>query len=209
MITATTVLQTAFGRFRVRYHRTTYGDGVSLSRGCLSRGTPLVRLHSACLFGEVFSSSHCDCHNQFTEALHLIRKSGTGVIVYTYQEGRGIGLEEKIRAMEIQRRDHCDTVDAFAKLGYPPDLRTYKREMEILGDLEMSRLIRLISCNPSKIKVLSIAGYTVIEHLETGTRHLGLLARKELAVKKQRLGYCIHTLSGDNHPDSTERKGGS
>jgi len=95
-ITASTIIKTRFGDFQVSFHETESGDCVSFSQGKLTKGKPIVRLHSACLFGEVFHSLHCDCLRQVTQTMALIQKNKCGVIVYSYQEGRGIGLKRKV-----------------------------------------------------------------------------------------------------------------
>lgn len=117
-IVSSTILKTKFGKFKVCYHRTKYGDCVSFPKGNISKGILLLRIHSACLFGEVFNSLHCECEKQLEKTMRLIKKNRRGVIIYSYQEGLGIGLKKKIEAMEIQRLEKCDTVSAFKKLGF-------------------------------------------------------------------------------------------
>src|SRR6266404_2077417 len=102
-IRSSTIIQTDFGSFKVSYHEIDAQGYVSFAHGDISRNTPIVRIHSACLFGEAFHSLHCDCNHQLTETMRVIDQHGSGVIVYSYQEGRGIGLEKKIEAMEIER----------------------------------------------------------------------------------------------------------
>ena len=116
-ISASTIIHTDFGKFRVCYHKYKDDFCISFSKGNLKIGIPIVRIHSACLFGEVLRSIHCDCDHQIVEAMRKIKKHGNGVIIYSYKEGRGIGIEKKIRAMEIQRSMKCDTVEEFKKLG--------------------------------------------------------------------------------------------
>ena len=103
MITASTIIKTGFGNFKVSYHKFGKKICVSFSYGDLAKNEPIVRFHSACLFGEAFHSLHCDCQHQITKVMSLIQTNGNGVIIYAYQEGRGIGLENKIKSMELER----------------------------------------------------------------------------------------------------------
>jgi len=189
-ITSSTIIKTEFGNFRVCFHETKHNKCVSFSQGDLSKNTPIVRLHSACLFGEVFHSLHCDCYHQLTETMRLIRVNKCGVLIYSFQEGRGIGLKKKIQAMEIQRIEKCDTVDAFKKIGLKKsDYRDYKAEIEALKDLGLGKKIKTFSGNPQKIKALEEAGYNIIEFLKVDDKILTEEAKEEIETKLKKMGY--------------------
>ncbi|MDP2860838.1 MAG: GTP cyclohydrolase II RibA [bacterium] len=190
-ITETTVLHLKFADFTTSYHKTKYGDCLSFSLGDVTRDTPIVRIHSACLFGEVFYSLHCDCGQQIKKSLQMIKKHGSGVIVYTYAEGRGIGIENKIKSMETEMRFHLDTVEAFSKLGFEkPDLRDYTREVQALKDLKLSKKVILISNNPQKIQALTDAGYRIKKTVTLKIK-LNEYNSRELFVKKHKLNYLL------------------
>ncbi len=190
-IAASTILKTDYGDFNVGFHETDHGECVSFAQGDLSLDVPVVRIHSACLFGEAFHSQHCDCHQQLAETMDLIRQNTQGVIVYSLRhEGRGIGLKKKIEAMEIQRTENCDTVEAFSKLGFDnPDLRTYDAEIQALAELKLAASIRTFSGNPEKIAALQKAGYRIIELLKIQREKITALALTEVQVKETKMGY--------------------
>ena len=188
-IVASTIIKTEFGDFRVCYHETKKGFCVSFSQGDLSKDNPIVRLHSACLFGEVFHSLHCDCYCQLTETMALIHEHKQGVIIYSYQEGMGIGLKKKIESMEIQRKEKCDIVEAFGKLGLKSDYRTFDVEMEALKDLGVSRRIETLSGSSVKIDAFKKVGYTISKLLKIDDRKLSNIAKEELKTKKEKMGY--------------------
>jgi 3,4-dihydroxy 2-butanone 4-phosphate synthase/GTP cyclohydrolase II len=189
-ITASTQLNLKFGLFNVSYHRKGSKNCVSFSYGDIRNQTPIVRLHSSCLFGEVFLSKHCDCRQQIEKTLKAIRKHGSGVIIYSYAEGRGIGLENKIKAMELERTCDIDTVNAFLRLGFKPDLREYGFEIGSLKDLNVSKNIILVSNNLEKIKQLEKAGFVITRKIKLKIR-LNRYIKKELFVKNKHLGYYI------------------
>ncbi len=190
VITARTILKTRFGDFQVAYHKTKYGSAVSFSKGDISIGTPVVRFNSACLFGEAFHSLHCDCEHQLTETMRLIKENDSGTIIYRYQEGRGIGLEKKIKAMEIERTQNMDTVEAFKKLGLKKsDYRNFKAEVQALKDLKSSKTIETFSGNPKKIKALEDAGYKITKILSGKPSDFSPRAKKERAAKEKKMGY--------------------
>lgn len=189
-IRATTILPTAHGEFKVNYHNFDFGSGVSFSVGDLTQENTLVRLHSSCLFTESFHSKLCDCELQLSTSLQLIANENQGVVVYTYEEGRGVGLENKIRALEVERTEGLDTVDAYKKLGFKPDPRDYKVAVSILKDLQVGNKIRLITNNPRKQKGVEEGGFEVSE-LVALTYPMTERLRKYLRVKKDKLGHRI------------------
>jgi 3,4-dihydroxy 2-butanone 4-phosphate synthase / GTP cyclohydrolase II len=189
MITQSTQLQLQSGLFTVRYHRTSHGECVSVAHGDLAHGAPVVRLHASCLFGEAFGALGCDCAPQLASTLELIQQHG-GVLVYRYAEGRGVGLEQKIQALELQHTRWLDTVEAFAAMGYEPDLRQYGAELEALADLGVSRTVKFASQNPRKLVALQAAGFEVVEQLHPAIE-VTEYNRPELLTKKNKLGYSI------------------
>ena len=189
-ITATTELKTEYGLFRVNYHRTGHHKCVTFVFGDIQNAIPIVRLHSACLFGEGFHSSHCDCHFQLQTAMLYIVDHGVGVIAYAFDEGRGIGLEKKIRAMNIQQEEQCDTVEAFKKIGLEySDYRTYEAEVAALRDLELNPSIYLVTGNPDKIAAIQKAGFIIKSLIHFDSNNLSKEANLEKQVKIEKLGY--------------------
>lgn len=158
-------LNTVFGVFRIRGYKYKGQDCVSLHipKSVPSEGA-LVRVQSCCLFGETFNSVDCDCRWQVHHSLERIAEAGAGIFIYLYQEGRGIGILEKIRAYEIQQEHDCDTVEAFEKMGLKKsDLRTYDAAVEILKDYEADD-IKLLTNNPDKAEAFSNSGFKVSTH---------------------------------------------
>ena len=159
-------LPTEFGMFRAVAYKSMVdpAEHIALVMGDIDPEEPtLVRVHSECLTGDVFGSRRCDCGNQMNMALKAIGDAGKGVFVYMRQEGRGIGLHNKIKAYALQDSG-LDTVDANIKLGFPPDLRWYGIGAQILVDLKVKKM-RLLTNNPKKVVGLDAYGLELIEQL--------------------------------------------
>jgi 3,4-dihydroxy 2-butanone 4-phosphate synthase/GTP cyclohydrolase II len=149
----------------------------------------LVRVHSECLTGDVFHSLRCDCGEQLDQALQRIAAEDRGVLLYMAQEGRGIGLLNKLRAYELQEQG-LDTVEANLELGFPPDAREWGIGNQILADLGLST-IRILTNNPKKISGLEGYGLTVTEQVPIELPP-NAENRRYLAAKRERLGHRLH-----------------
>jgi 3,4-dihydroxy 2-butanone 4-phosphate synthase/GTP cyclohydrolase II len=190
---ADTHLPTAFGDFRIVGYRSLVDTKhhLALVKGDVGTGEDvLVRMHSECMTGDIFGSLRCDCGEQLLASLAQIEAEGRGVLVYLAQEGRGIGLLNKLMAYELQERHALDTVDANLALGLPVDLRTYGVGAQILIDLGL-RSVRLLTNNPKKIVGLQGFGISVTEQLPIVTT-VNLHNERYLRAKAQRLGHAIH-----------------
>jgi 3,4-dihydroxy 2-butanone 4-phosphate synthase/GTP cyclohydrolase II len=187
-----TGLPTGFGDFKVVGYRSLVDDKhhVALVKGDVDgKADVLVRVHSECLTGDVFHSLRCDCGEQLESALSMIEAEGEGVLLYLAQEGRGIGLLNKLKAYKLQE-EGFDTVDANLKLGLPADLRDYGIGAQILVDLGLSS-IRILTNNPKKIRGLegyglSVAAQIPIQHMANPHNEAYLRAKKE------RMGHTLH-----------------
>lgn len=184
-------LPTRYGRFRLHLYRSKIdgAEHLALTAGDLTTPEPvLARVHSECLTGDVFGSERCDCGDQLHTAMRMIAKEGRGVLVYMRQEGRGIGLANKLRAYQLQEKGY-DTVDANLKLGFPVDLREYGLGAQILLDLGVRR-VRLMTNNPKK--VVGIDGYGLkIEERVPLVIPPNEIDRKYLETKKSRMGHLL------------------
>ena len=182
-------LPTEYGEFDIHVYEGAI-DGrtqVALVRGDISDGEGvLARMHSACLTGDIFHSSRCDCGAQLHAAMSLISSEGRGVIVYLDQEGRGIGLANKIRAYALQEQGY-DTVEANERLGFPADSRDYRIGVMILRDLGV-RSVRLLSNNPRKLAGVTGGGLSVSERVPI-EMPASEFSQRYLKTKKDKLGH--------------------
>lgn len=184
-------LPTEWGEFKIAGYRSRTSDEefVALYTGDIqAANVPLVRIHSQCITGEAFGSVKCDCGAQLRRTLEAIAREGTGIVVYQLQEGRGIGIVNKIRAYALQDNG-ADTVEANERLGLGIDLREYKQCAEILVDLGQER-VRLLSNNPLKLIALKEAGIEVVERvaieIEPNDNDLTYLR-----TKKHKMGHIL------------------
>lgn len=184
-------LPTEFGPFRIVGFRSTTSDEefVALVKGEIHpRIATLVRIHSQCLTGDVFHSLKCDCGPQLQRAMEMVQADGTGIIVYQQQEGRGIGIINKIRAYALQD-EGADTIEANLRLGLDVDARRYDQCAEIIKMLGAQR-IRLMSNNPEKVKALRVAGLEVVERVQIEVKSEAP-AFKYLMTKKEKMGHLL------------------
>jgi 3,4-dihydroxy 2-butanone 4-phosphate synthase/GTP cyclohydrolase II len=149
---------------------------------------PLARIHSRCLYGEVFGSAECDCGAQIKAAFALIKKERVGVIIYLDQEGRGCGLTAKAAGYELHDREGLDTVEAYKRLGLPVDARSYGSAVSMLKHLGIERL-RLLTNNPAKVSFLADAGF-LVERVPLRVRPT-IANRDYLWTKQQKLGHDL------------------
>ncbi len=159
----------------------------------LTMGTPkddcLVRIHSECLTGDLFGSIRCDCGTQLEMSLQKIAEEGEGIVIYLRQEGRGIGLSNKLKAYNLQDRG-LDTVEANLELGYEADERNYRVAVEALQKLSIHS-VRLLSNNPLKVQALEHAGIRVSERISLVPKNIPPLLRRYLSTKAEKMGHLI------------------
>lgn len=187
-------LPSRFGAFRiygfegVRPEETEEAVVLKLGNVSAEEGPPLVRIHSQCLTGDVFHSLRCDCRSQLELALDQIVAEGRGLLIYEHQEGRGIGLLNKLRAYELQDAG-LDTVEANEKLGFAADLRDYALPAAILKYFQV-KAVRLLSNNPEKVAALEHAGIAVVERAPIVVPPLETTA-EYLKTKREKLGHLF------------------
>ena len=192
---ASTRLPTSWGMFEAMgFERELRAAGrtaetvLALVLGDLSQGAPLLRVHSQCLTGEVFGSLRCDCGGQLNLAMQTIAQEGGGLVIYEYQEGRGIGLMAKLQAYELQDAG-IDTIEANHALGFKSDFRDFSLAAVILHDLRIPR-VRLLTNNPRKVRALSAAGIEVVERVSCEVRPTAH-SLAYLQTKKQKMGHAL------------------
>src|ERR1700726_2372087 len=187
-------LPTQYGRFTILGVEGATPDetAVALVRGRLNSGSiPLVRIHSQCLTGDVLGSQRCDCRAQLELSLRRIAAARAGVLLYLPQEGRGIGLMNKLRAYELQDRG-MDTVEANEKLGFAADSRDYSFSIAALRLLGVRR-VRLLSNNPDKVQQLESGGIRVVERVPCRPR-TSRLSRAYMETKRTKMGHLLDSL---------------
>jgi GTP cyclohydrolase II len=183
---------TRFGQFRIYGFEGSGEEALVLTRGTIAGDPPpLVRIHSQCLTGDVLSSERCDCRAQLELSLRKIAASTSGILLYLPQEGRGIGLMNKLRAYELQDKG-MDTVEANEKLGFAADSRDYSFSAAALRVLGVRR-VRLLSNNPDKVQQLESAGIRVVERVpcRPQTSHV---SRAYLETKRTKMGHLLDSL---------------
>jgi GTP cyclohydrolase II len=171
---------------------------LALTLGDIHRIAPVVRIHSQCTTGDVFHSLRCDCHDQLHLALRTISEYGAGVVIYEHQEGRGIGLMEKLRAYQLQEKG-LDTIEANLQLGHAIDLRDYALSVEVLRSLKI-RCVQLMTNNPDKLDAVQSAGIEIVRRISAsvpGNPH----SAHYLATKRDKLGHFSEANDGLLVPD--------
>jgi 3,4-dihydroxy 2-butanone 4-phosphate synthase/GTP cyclohydrolase II len=185
-------LPTEWGDFKIAGYRSVTSDEefVVVFKGDLRPDVPaLVRIHSQCLTGDVFGSAKCDCGQQLHLTLQMIEAEGRGAIVYQQQEGRGIGIINKIRAYELQDKG-ADTVEANERLGLAVDAREYRQCAEVLFDLGLCQ-VKVISNNPGKLRALEDAGLEIVERVAIEVE-ANQSAARYLQTKKEKMGHLLN-----------------
>lgn len=186
-----TKLMTKYGEFNINGYTDENGkEHLALYMGDISNNEPvLCRVHSECLTGDALGSAKCDCGQQYDEAMKRIAENGSGVLLYMRQEGRGIGLINKLKAYELQRQG-MDTVEANIALGFPEDMRKYDKAAEILKDLGVSK-IKLMTNNPDKIRKLTEYGIEVTERIPIIVSH-SHSADFYMHTKQEKMGHLLN-----------------
>jgi len=183
-------LPARYGEFDIHVARDTRKgeEAVVVSKGRLGKGPLLLRIHSQCLTGDVFGSQRCDCGPQLHLALRRVASSDCGAVIYLFQEGRGIGIFDKIRAYALQDAG-ADTVDANVRLGLPIDARRYDLAIQVLQHFGVTA-VRLMTNNPEKIREVRQAGITIVERVPSLTP-VATASRDYLRTKRVRMGHLL------------------
>ena len=195
-LVAQAVLPTRYARFTIHgfQGKGPNEEAIALVRGKIGgpfgskKSVPLVRVHSQCLTGDVLTSLRCDCRAQLELSLKQIGKAAAGILLYLPQEGRGIGLMNKLRAYQLQDQG-MDTVEANESLGFAADARGYDFPAQILAKLGATQ-IRLLSNNPEKVRQLEAAGIRVVERVPCQPR-ISKISRAYLRTKKKKMGHLL------------------
>lgn len=182
------------GRSEIRDGKAEHTESaLVLVLGDIQSSPPLVRIHSQCATGDVFHSLRCDCHDQLHLALRVIAEKGAGILLYEHQEGRGIGLMEKLRAYALQD-EGLDTIEANLHLGHAIDLRNYRLPVNILRFLGI-RSLRLMTNNPEKISAVRASGIEIVERVSAEVPSSPYSARY-VAIKREKLGHLSDAAIG-------------
>ena len=187
---ASSTLPTKYGTFAISVYKCGVSDleHVALVHGNVRGTAALVRVHSQCLTGDTFGSLRCDCQAQLHESIRIIQKAESGIIIYLNQEGRGIGLGNKIKAYALQDRGY-DTVEANHALGFPADARGYEIAALMLKDLGVEK-IKLLTNNPDKEKQLTQYGIKILKRVPLEIKHNEINATY-LSTKKRKMGHRL------------------
>jgi GTP cyclohydrolase II len=203
---ATARMPTKWGMFNAAgFERAANGiaqidTALALTMGDLRREAPLLRMHSQCFTGEGLGSLRCDCSDQLSIAMRAIAAEGRGLVIYEYQEGRGIGLMAKLQAYELQDSG-IDTVEANHVLGFRTDCRDYSLPVAILRELGVNR-VRLLTNNPAKARALSDAGIEVVARIPCETK-ANSYSLPYLRTKKEKMDHALSLLIADRAGQST------
>ncbi len=184
-------LPTDAGLFDMHWFETSHPEmpNLALSTGLDRIDTPLVRIHSECMTGDVFGSTRCDCGDQLSRSMELVATRGCGVIVYLRQEGRGIGLINKLRAYQLQESG-LDTVEANVALGLPVEARRFDAAIEILASLGVEQL-DLLTNNPEKVRAVENSGLALREIVPLTVTPKGKEVARYLKAKRDRMGHVL------------------
>jgi GTP cyclohydrolase II len=170
---------------------------LALVLGNIHTTLPVVRIHSQCATGDIFHSLRCDCHDQLHLALRRIAEEGAGILIYEYQEGRGIGLLEKLRAYELQDAG-LDTIEANLHLGHEVDLRDYRLPVQILNFLKVSA-VRLMTNNPEKINAVESSNIRIAERISAEVL-VSAHAARYFATKRDKMGHLTDAIATVQNP---------